>query len=153
MPHQYVAGGRTVATAATINHVAAQLWNPSTTMPIYVKQLWVVSTAATASNLAINRSTNKGATPTATVTPDIDNDIENYVAPTTATILELATFGTQPTLASPAMHRWNLAAVVGAGMIFAFDPYIKVGPVNGLCLYTPVAAILPASDVTYIWEE
>src|SRR5207344_2116134 len=98
MPHQYVAGGRTVATAATINHVAAQLWNPSTTMPIYVKQFWVVTTSATVSNLAINRSTNKGATPTTTVTPDIDNDIENYVAPVTASILELATFTTQPTL-------------------------------------------------------
>lgn len=153
MPHQYVVGGRTNATAATANHVAAQLWNPSTTMPIYVKQIWCVTTAATAANIGINRSTARGATPTATVTPDIDNDIENYVAPTSASVLELATFGTQPTLATPAMHRWNIAGVVGAGMIFAFDPYVKVGPGNGICLYTPIAAVFPACDVTFIWEE
>jgi len=151
--HSYALGGRTVATAATANHVAAQLWNPSTTIPIWVRQLWVCSTTAGVSNLAVNRSNARGATPTATVTPDIDSDLEKYVTPTTATVLELATFGTQPTLDAPAMFRWNLPAVIGAGFIFVWDPPIKVPPASGLCLYTPTAVILPASDITFVWDE
>jgi hypothetical protein len=153
--HSYALGGRTVATAATANHVAAQLWNPHATIPIFVRQFWVCSTTAGVSNLAINRSNARGATPTATVTPDIDSDMDDYVTPTSASVLELATFGTQPTLDSPAMYRWNLPGVIGAGFIFVFDPPIKVSPgnANGLCLYTPVAVILPASDITVIWDE
>ena len=130
MPHSFALGGRTVATAATANHVAAQLWNPHATIPIFVRQFWVCSTTATASNLAINRSNVRGATPTSTVTPDIDSDMDAYVTPTTASVLELATFTTQPTLDAPAMYRWNLPGVIGAGFIFVFDPPIKVAPGN-----------------------
>src|SRR5262245_52398878 len=97
----YRVGGRTAATAATANHVAAQLWNASSTVPLWVRELHISSTTAGASNIGVNRSNARGATPTATVTPDIDNDVEKALAPPSTAVLELATFGTQPTLDSP----------------------------------------------------
>jgi hypothetical protein len=153
----YRVSGRSAATAATSNHCAAQLWNPSTVAPIWVRELHCVVTTAGAANLGVERSTARGATPTTTVTPDIDNDIENALAPPSATVLELATFTTQPTLATPALQFWYLPAVAGAGVMLVFGERgrgaIKVKPGNGLCLYTTQAVIFPASDITYVWEE
>jgi hypothetical protein len=153
----YRVSGRSAATAATLNHVAGQLWNPSTTVPIWVRELHVVVTTAAAANIGLQRSTARGATPGSTVTPDIDSDIENALSPPSASVLELATFGTQPTLATPAFENWYLPAVAGGGVMFVFGERgrgaVKVKPGNGLCVYTTQAAIFPASDVTFVWEE
>jgi hypothetical protein len=153
----YRVGGRSAATAATANHCAAQLWNPSTTVPLWIREIHVASTTAGVSNLAVNRSTARGATPATTVTPDIDNDVEKALAAPSVAVLELALFTTQPTIAAPDMERWNLPAVIGAGVMWIFggrgDGAIKVGPGLGICVNTPVAVILPASDFTFVWEE
>lgn len=152
----YRVGGRTVATAATISTVAAQLWNPSSTVPLWVREVHIASTTAGVSNIAMQRSTARG-TAGSTVTPDIDNDVEKALAAPSVAVLELATFSAQPTLAAPDMERWNLPAVVGAGAMFVFGARSqgapKVPPGNGFCIYTPVAVALPASDVTFVWEE
>lgn len=150
---RHAAAGRTVATAATANHVGAQLWNPSSSASIYVYEIHWVKTVATVDNLSIQRSSTRGATPTATVTPDADNEFEGGTTSPTATVLELATFGTQPTLATPALLRWNLPAAIGAGLMWVFSTPIRVRPGTGLCVATPVAVILQPADVAFVWEE
>lgn len=152
------AGGRSTATAATADLVAANLWNPSSAVPIWVREIHVASTTAGVSNLAINRSSARGTGPSSTVTPDIDNDVDKAIATPAGALLDLGTYSTTaPTLDKPAMERWNLPAVIGAGAIFVFGERgrgaIKVPPGAGLAVYTPVAVILPASDITYVWEE
>jgi hypothetical protein len=153
----YRAAGRSAATAATANHCAGQLWNPSTTVPLWVREIHVVVTTAGAANIGLQRTTARGATPTTTVTPDIDSDIENALAPPSTAVLELATFTTQPTLATPSFQNWYLPAVAGAGVMFVFGERgrgaIKVKPGNGLAVYTTQAIIFPASDITAVWEE
>ena len=153
MANRYAVAGRTVATAATANHVAAQLWNPHGSKSIYVREIWVFSTTAGVSNIQIIRSSARGATPTATATPDADNAFDRRAVPPSAAVLELATFGTQPTLAGPQMGQVNLAAQIGAGIIIPFPQPIEVPFGTGLCVSTPVAVILPASDVTAVWDE
>jgi hypothetical protein len=121
---------------------------------VWVTAISWFQTAATVSNPAVQRSSARGATPTATVTPDIDNDWSRAVAPPSTAVLELATFGTQPTLAGPDLFKANLPAAIGSGFIIPFAGRgILVPPGTGLCVYTPVAVILQPADVTYFCEE
>jgi len=151
MANRYGTGGRSAATAATADNVAAELWNPHGTKSIYVREVWIFSTTAGLSNWGFARSTAKG-TSTLTVTPDADNAYDRRAVPASGCTLEL-TFSAQPTLALPYLPRGNFAALVGAGGVFAFPQAIEVPAGTGLCVATPVAVILPASDISYVWDE
>lgn len=155
MSRYFAVGGRSANTAATQDHVAAQLWNPDS-----VRSLWVVeihiqkSTTATADSHGVVRSSAKGTTPTVTVTPDLDNDFVREITPDTGALLELATFASQPTLATPYMYRGNLPAAIGSAVQYVFPgDGIKVPPGTGLCIATPVAVVLMASDFTFVFQE
>ena len=148
--------GRSLATAGTADHCAAQIWNPSTTIDIYVVEIFFQKTVATADHHMISRSTARGATPTATSTPDADNDYENRNTPASAFVLELGTFGTQPTLATPTLRRGNLPAAIGAGNQFIFAGRgirLRGNNDRGLCIATPVATPLQPLDVTVVVAE
>lgn len=147
--------GRSANTAATADHVAAQLWNPDATRGLWVVEIHVQKTStATADSHGIVRSSARGATPTTTVTPDLDNDFEREVTPDTGAVLELATFGTQPTLATPYLYRGVLPAAIGSAVQYVFPgDGIKVPFGTGLCVATPVAVILMASDFTFVFHE
>lgn len=146
--------GRSIDTAATANHVGAQLWNPDATRSLWVAEIHIQKVGATVDNQGIQRSSARGATPTLTVTPDLDNDYEREITPDTGAVLELATFATQPTLAGPDMVRGNLPATTGAAVQYVFPGRgIKVLPGTGLCVFTPVAVILQDSDYTFLFWE
>lgn len=145
-------GGRSVATAATIRHVAATLWNPSGAARIFVYEIWVCDTAATAANLGISRTTTRG-TPGSTVTPDLDNMVERDVAPPSGCLLDLATYTVQPTVDGSDLIRWNLAGAIGNGVMLVFPDPITIPPGTGLAVITPIAAVLPASDFTYVFGD
>lgn len=150
----FAIAGRSLATAATANHVAAQLWNPDGTRSLWVVEIHVQKTAATIDHHAIQRSSARGATPTATATPDLDNDFEREITPDTGAVLELATFGTQPTLAGPDMYKGILPAAVAGAVQYVFPGNgIKVPFGTGLCVFTPVATILQPSDFTFVFHE
>lgn len=146
-------GGRSLATAATANHCAFQLWNPSSTRTIFVCAVSFVQTSATVSNIAITRSSARGATPTATVTPTIASDYERKISPPSVAVLECATFGTQPTLDGEDLYRWHNPAAIGSGFMVPFEskdlPGIAILPGAGLTINTPVAVILQPGDATF----
>jgi len=150
-------GGRGLATAATANHVLAQLWNPSSTVPIFVTGVSLAQTGAVVSNSNLTRSSARGATPTSTKTPTIASDWERKIIPPSVSVLELATFATQPTLDGEPLFKWNEAATIGAGFIVPFEtkdiPGIKILPGAGLCISTPVAVIHQVADVTFFVFE
>jgi hypothetical protein len=147
-----VVGGRTAATAATLRHVAAALWNPSASKRVRVWGVWVCITTAGVANLAIARTTTRG-TPGSTVTPDIDNEVERAAASPAGVLLDLAAFTVQPTVDASDLHRWNLPAAIGAGVMLPFRRPIEVPAGGGLALITPTAVIFPASDVTFDVED
>lgn len=148
-------GGRSANTAITADHVAAQLWNPDATRSLWVVEIHIQkTTTATLDNHIISRSSARGATPTLTVTPDLDNDFEREITPDTGAVLELATFTTQPTLTTPPMYKGVLPAAIGASVQYVFPGNgIKVPFGTGLCVATPVAVILMASDFTFVFHE
>lgn len=145
-------GGRTVATAATAGHAAANLWNPSSAVELYVREIHFVNTTAASANLVIRRSTGRG-TAGSTVTPDIDNEVGRAAASPAGAVLDLATFSVQPTLDTSELDRWMTAAVIGAGKIWTFPKRIMIPPGQGLAVATPVATAIAASDITYVWDE
>lgn len=151
----FAVGGRSANTAATADHVAALLWNPDSVRSLWVEEIHIQkSTTATADSHGVVRTSTAGATPTTTVTPDLDNDFEREITPDTGALLYLATFGTQPTLATPYMYRGNLPAAIGGAAQYVFPGNgIKVPPGTGLAVATPVAVILMASDFTFVFHE
>jgi len=152
MANRYAVAGRTAATAATADNVAAELWNPHGTKSLYVREVWVfATTATTAMNLGIVRSSAKG-TSTLTVTPDADNAFDRRAVPPSGCTLEL-TFSAQPTLATPYLLRAIAPTVIGAGWVWPFPQPIEVVAGTGLCIATPMAVAFPIADATYVWDE
>jgi hypothetical protein len=147
----HLVGGRTIATAATANHVVAQFWNPHSTSRIWVTAIDLCAiTGAALSSITLRRSSAKGATPSATETPDLDNAFERDNANAAGMLLELATFTTQPTLDASILWRWSLPASIGAGFMKPFGrPGIAIPPGTGLCIVNAGAVLTPASDVSF----
>jgi hypothetical protein len=154
---EYNLAGRSANTAATANHCAAQVWNPSTTRPMWVTAIALSQRAATVSNIAVKRSSARGATPATSVTSAASNDLDGDAAPPTVCVAEFGAFGTQPTLTGNVLFQWNNPASIGSGFIVPFaNPNrhgLKIGPASGLCIYTPDAVILQASDITFFCFE
>lgn len=149
----YVAGRMNAATAATSRHVAFQIWNPDSTDRIEVREIWICDTAASVANIALARSTAIGATFGSTITPDLDNATNRGKAPNSAFVIHTAAITTQPTVDGSDLFRWNLPAVVGAGVQIPFGVPIDVPPGTGLCVITPVAVAFPICDFTVVVED
>lgn len=159
---RYSVGGRmNAATGATLNDVASQLWNPSSTKSIFVAEIHFTKTTATGDSHGLQRSSARGATPGATVTPDADNAYSRQATPPSATVLELANFGTEPTLAGPEIMRTSLPAAIGSGFSWIFGNGqpgfgIEVPPGTGLCVMVPeigTEVAIQISDAIYVWDE
>lgn len=155
MSKRYSIAGRTLATAATANHVAAQLWNPHASERVLVHEITWCQLVATVSNIAVMRTTARGATPTATVTPTIASDYARSLLPPSGAVLELATFGTQPTLEGVPLFRWNMAANIGTGFMYTFPEPVEVLPGSGLvvCMPPSLSVIIQPADVTFVLSE
>jgi hypothetical protein len=144
------------ATAATANHVAAQLWNPHASDRIEIWEIEVWLTTAGVANLGLLRSTGRGATPGATLTTAIANSVKRDAAAQSGAILDLAAFGTQPTLDSATAYMWraNLPAAIGAGVVKSMqDAPIVVLPGTGVVLVTPTAVAFPIADISFTFED
>ena|SRR3990172_7239480 len=153
MPSRYQVAGRPLATAATADHFSTLLWNPSSVKPLWVREIWLAKTVATADYIQLARTSSAGATPTGTVTPDIDNDRDRQLAPGTGALLYTGTFGTQPTIITPPLARYAFPAAIGSGVMLVFDPPIRVAPGEGLGIAAAVATVVQPEDATYVWEE
>lgn len=141
--------GRSAATAATANHAVAAIWNPSSSLRIRVTELSFVAQGAapTAGNsLQVRRITARG-TAGSTLTPTIANDTDRIVAPVSGVVVDLAAYTVQPTLdTGVAMWQWNLAAVIGSGVVLPFE--VTIPPGAGLAIAQIAATVTPALDVS-----
>lgn len=151
----YYARGFTAATAATADHVIAELWNPAAARRITLWEIAIFKAGAGAANdsIYLRRSTAKG-TSGSTVTPGAPNADDNAVAPPSAATVELAAFTVQPTLASlPAMYGWVAPAVAGAGIILPIPRGIVIPAGAGLCICQRAATAWPTSEVTFVFGD
>lgn len=154
--NRYSVGGRmNAATAATADHVAVNLWNPSGSKSLWVVSVEFFNTTATAMPAQLIRTSTAGTTPGSTVTPDADNAYNRQVTPASGALAYTAAFsGAQPTVQGPPIKRTNLAAAIGTGMIWAFyDTPIEVPAGTGLALSTPAATAFQVCDFAFEWDE
>lgn len=151
----YTVRGRSAATAGTIDHAIAQLWNPHSTQRIRCVQFSVFKTAAgvAADSFRLKRSTARG-TPGSTVTPDLDNHSERAIAPVSGALLDLSAFSVQPTLDAselgPECQPGNLA---GAGLLYDIPGGIVIPPGTGLVIAIITGAAFPGSGISFTFYE
>lgn len=150
----YSARGFTAATAATANHVLANLWNPDSAKRIKVLEIGCFKAGAGAANdsVYVTRCTTIG-TPGSTVTPDADNAWVGDDPPSSAATVGLAAFTVQPTLATPQLWGWVAAAVAASGFIWPTPRGIEIPPGTGLAIAQRAATAWPTSEVYFVWEE
>ncbi len=160
MSRTFYASGRSAATAVTIDHALAALWNPSATVRLMVREVWICANAAPGAGAALylRRITARG-TPGTTVTPTINNESELLLAPPSGALLDLAAYSAQPTHAPVVTNTagklaiWTFAAVAASGVIFPFPRGIEIPAGNGLAIANQTGIIFPASDIVFVWEE
>ena len=151
---RYTIGVAPGTTAATADHAISQLWNPSSAVTLYLKEIHVVKVTATGLNvLQLRRSTARG-TAGSTITPTIVNEYDNALAPPSGALIDLAAFSAQPTLSALNLHSWILPAAIGSGVMWVFEEPIRIKPGTGIVVTQGNAV---ASDVgcrhVYTWLE
>jgi hypothetical protein len=151
---RFSVAGRSAITNATTEHSAVQFWNPSTTTPVFIYEIWGVKTAAVADNLALVKTTVRG-TAGSVVTPTIINCLEvDPIAPNSGVLLDLAAFTVQPTHSTIYLARANLAASIGASFVWYFNKPIAIR--NGgvaVCVPTSLSIAIQPADFTFVWSE
>jgi hypothetical protein len=130
----------------------ATLWNPSSAVELYVREIHIVNTTAASANIYLRRATARG-TAGSTVTPDIDNEVGRAAASPAGAVLDLATYSVQPTLDASILDQWITAAVIGAGKIWTFPKRIMLPPGQGLSIANSQAVAVAACDITFVWDE
>ena len=150
----YSVRGRTVATAATLDHGVATLWNPHATQRLVVYEVGLCAAAAPAAGASfyLRRATARG-TAGSTVTPGIQHNFARGVVPPSGALLDLATYTVQPTFEAAGFMGWVLAAVAASGIIVPIPRGIEVPPGAGLSIVTAAGVAIPASEVWFGWQE
>jgi hypothetical protein len=152
----YYVRGFTAATAATANHVIAELWNPGTVagrrIELFEVGIFKAGAGTANDSIYLERTTARG-TAGSTVTPDADNAGQADSTPPSGALLDLAAFTVQPTLATPGMYGWVAPAVAGAGIILPLPRGIVIPSGTGLAIVQRAATIWPTSEVTFVFED
>lgn len=117
----------------------ATLWNPSTTLSLWVTQVFAYGVSGHGNLVpTLKRQTTRG-TPGSTVTPDADNDQQGEQAPPSGALLDLPAWSVAPTRDASELVRFQsfiAPGQPGSGNEEWFDrgPGIEVQPLTGLCL-------------------
>lgn len=145
--------GKNAATAATIDHAIAQLWNPSTSKRLWVREIHIFKQAVGAADEpTLRRSTARG-TAGSTVTPTSVNEREQIANPPSGFLLDLAAFTVQPTLAASALESCVIPAAIGAGIMWAWSEPWEIPAGQGLVITTGIALAFPVSRITFRVED
>lgn len=147
--------GTTAATAATDQHAIAAMWNPSSTIPIKIREISVVSFAApgAGAGFIVRRITARGTAGSSVTAAAVNNLDRATAAAPSGAILDLAAYSGQPTITSGDLDAWVFAAVAASGIIKPYPEGIIVAPGAGLVLVNRAAIAFPTSEVSFLWEE
>lgn len=146
---------RATATTNVAERVLAQVWNPSASRGIWLREISIVVTAApgAGAGLHLRRSTARG-TATLTSTPIVSSDDDFKLAPPSGFLLD-GTFSAEPTMAAlPANFGWTFSAAAASGIIYPFSGrgiFIPAGA--GVCLANNAGIIFPISEVSVVVDD
>lgn len=147
----YVSLRMPAASGAGARAVAANLWNPHSTSRIQLFEWWVFNTAATASSPGLARTTARG-TATTSLAMAIANAILNDSAAPSAPVVDSA-WSVAPTVAAATCGQFNQAATVGNGAVINCPDPFDITPVSGMAIITTIAALMPISDITFVFGD
>jgi hypothetical protein len=144
-------------TTATADMAVGQLWNPSGSRRICVRECAAFQNGQASPTAGypfyITRTTARG-TAGSTVTPDADNSGDGVTAPVSGALLDVSLFSVQPTFASPALKCPTLLHTgAGGGFIERFTPGVAVLPGTGLAIVQRLADTCGAWEITFVFEE
>lgn len=149
----YRVAGQNVASAATAAHGVATLWNPSSAVEMWLKELHMVNTTAASADVRLARITGRG-TPGSTVTPDIDNEYARAATSPAGALLDLGTYSVQPTVDASVLDLWNTPATIGAGKVWSFGSKgLLIPPGAGIGIVNRTTTATAACDFTFGWSE
>lgn len=152
---RYAVSGRNELSGSSANvSVGAVLWNPHASISLFVSALSFFTGSAAVADIGITRSSSRG-TPVASITPDLDNDFARRIAPISGAVIDHNFGANNPTLVttSPYLAIGYCVAVIYSGFSFVFNKPIEVPAGTGLALVTQVASVIPAGNVTFVWDE
>ena len=147
---QYESGGATTAPTATADKMYCQLWNTASSERLKLRELGFTNTVATACKIALKRTTARGTNTTTVAGTPIDS------ADGAATGTLDLTYSGDPTVSGNYLRRAHLAAVIGAGISWAWwnggGLVIPTGN-NGLAVVVPTAVAGQVLEAWAVWEE
>lgn len=149
----YMVNGKTAATAATIDHAIATVWNPHASRTMKVLECHVFKQAAGAADEPVIRRITARGTAGSTVTPGSINEATQLAAPVTGFLLDLAAFTGQPTIAAGNLYGAVIPATIGSGMVWVFATPIMVPAGAGVGLFTGIGLAFPVARVTFVVED
>jgi hypothetical protein len=152
---RYGLSGPTAATAATVDNAIFQIWNPSTTRSIFVKEIHLFKTTAGAADIPNIRRTSAKGTVTTSFVSAIEADFSHGLAPPSVAEINLV-FSGQPTFAGTSARGLAgvcVPAAIGAGLMWVFEEPITVKSATGLCVCTGSGLAFPVSIATAIIVE
>jgi hypothetical protein len=152
---RYMTAGPTAATAAAADNAISQIWNPSSTKSIFIKEIHLSKTTAGAADLPRLRRSSARGTASTSYTLDITNHADHAAAPASGMIQDLA-FSVQPTFAGTAnrgLIGMLLPGAIGAAVMWIFEVPIQVKAGNGLAIVTGSALAFPVSEAVFVIDE
>lgn len=143
--------GNATAAASDAGESVTALWNPSSTISVFVTNVEIVVTTAVTGGTRIDleRLTAIG-TAGATTTPDADSDYKGQGAPPSGATHRKANWSADTTKATPPLLSAHIGNPVGSSVNWWFPVPIEVPPGTGLGV-SAVAALNAHSYWT--WEE
>lgn len=154
---RYSVTGKTAATAVTIDHAIAQIWNASTSKRLWVREIHVFKQAVGAADEPVIRRSTARGTAGSTVTPGTIQEREQIAVPPSGFLLDLAAFTVQPTLAGTqatgSLESAVIPAAIGAGIMWSWQEPWEVPAGQGLVVTTGIALAFPVSRVTFRVED
>jgi len=144
----YAVAGRGAATA-TSGDAIAQLWNPSGGEAISVWSYTAYNVSGVNILGELVRTTARG-TAGSTTTPDLDNHFGQRATPSSAPVLDLSNFSTEPTAASPRLIRNNGNPAAGSPLGWDLPVPITVPPNSGLA-HLITSNLTVNADSTFVW--
>lgn len=151
---RYIVNGKTAATAGTIDHAIAGVWNPSSSKRIKLTEMHIFKQAVGAADEPVLRRATARGTAGSTVTPTSVNEVEQVAAPPSGFLLDLAAYTVQPTLAASPLHGAVIPAAIGAGIMWTFPDFgLEIPAGQGIILTAGIALAFPVARITVVVED
>jgi hypothetical protein len=113
-----------------------------------VREIGLFATTAVSGTIGIGRPAAVGVTPTMTPLGQATDQ-----ADPAATCALVTTFGTAPTAPSVFMRRITLPAVIGAGVVWTWEPQALNVPASGNLVIWQISTAAVTYDLYVKWEE